>query len=104
MRHGALAVLRVPLREFPDDAAKVYAEFTQRYCSPAPMSGVFFQNVPAGHKSFVRLYNKAHDQPIATATADAVHSRVEEAQLFLEAIHSFMGHVAEASGMKVEVL
>ncbi len=104
MHHGALAALRVVNREFPDQPAKVYEEFNRLFCSPDPMSGKLFEHLPAGHKPFARLLRKAHDQPVTTPTADAVHVRVEEAQLWLEAMHSFMGNVAAAAGLKVDLL
>ncbi len=102
MNHAALAILRIMNREFPEKADRIHEEFNRLYCSPDPMSGVLFEKLPAGHKPFARLFRKAREQAVDPVTADAVHSRVEEANLWLEAMHSFVGNVTEST--KVDLL
>ncbi len=109
MIHGALAILRIPLRELPDHADKVFEEFCRRYYSnitsleeyrrhgsAGQSQGIFVEQIPAGHMPFAPLLLKMRSQPVDTTSPEAVHQRVEEAQLFLEAIHSFIGKVSEA--------
>lgn len=102
MHHASLAILRIMNREYPDKPEQTYADFTKAYCTPDPMSGVLFEKLPAGHKPFARLLRKAHDTPVSPLTKDAVHTRLEEANLWLEAMHSFVGNVTEST--KVDLI
>jgi hypothetical protein len=57
-------------------------------------TGEFVKHV--NNTQFAAFLFKAHENKLPNPSADEAHRRVEEAQLFLEAVHSYIVNAAPA--------
>jgi sulfite reductase (ferredoxin) len=90
MIFSAEAVVRSLNREYAGNAETTVAEFKKNFFD----NGEFVKHV--NNTQFAAFLFKAHDNPITHPNKDEAHRRVEEAQLFLEAVHSYMANAAPA--------
>jgi sulfite reductase (ferredoxin) len=88
--HSAEAVLRTRDREYAGDADTTVAEFKKRFFD----TGEFVKHV--NNTQFAAYLFKAHasfqSQATASWGADEAHRQLQEAQLFLEAAHSYIAN------------
>ncbi len=88
--HSAEAVLRTRDREYTGKADQTVADFKKFFFD----TGDFVKHV--NNTQFAAYLFKAHDNRLPNANADEAHHRVEEAQLFLEAVHSYVANMPTA--------
>jgi sulfite reductase (ferredoxin) len=88
--HSAEAVLRTRDREYTGKADQTVADFKKFFFD----TGEFVKHV--NNTQFAAYLFKAHDNRLPNANADEAHHRVEEAQLFLEAVHSYVANMPAA--------
>ncbi len=84
MVFSAEAVIRTHNREYVGVPDMTVAEFKKTFFD----SGVFVKHV--NNTQFAAFLFKAHDNKLANPNPDEAHRRVEEAQLYLEAVHSYI--------------
>ena len=85
---SAEGVVRTRNREWVGTADSTVAEFRKQFFD----TGEFVKHV--NNTQFAAYLFKAHDHPLPHPGADEAHRRVEEAQLFLEAVHSYVNNAA----------
>jgi sulfite reductase (ferredoxin) len=88
MISSAEAVLRSRDREYTGSPNATVAAFKERFFD----TGEFVKHV--NNTQFAAYLFKAHENRFAKPTPDEAHRRVEEAQLFLEAVHSYLANAA----------
>lgn len=88
MIYSAEGVIRTRNREWAAKADATVAEFKKRFFD----TGEFVKHV--NNTQFAAYLFKAHENPLPNPNADEAHRRVEEAQLFLEAVHSYVANAA----------
>ena len=93
MIHSAEAVIRNGNREFVGTPETTVAEFKKTYFD----TGEFVKHV--NNTQFAAFLFKAHSNAgmDKVPSAEAAHRQVEEAQLFMEAVHSYMANAAPAA-------
>jgi sulfite reductase (ferredoxin) len=87
---SAQAVLRTANREYTGDAAATVADFKKQFFE----TGEFVKHV--NNTQFAAFLFKAHDNPLSNPNPDEAHRRVEEAQLYMEAVHSYIANASPA--------
>jgi sulfite reductase (ferredoxin) len=90
MIFSAEAVVRSRNREYVGNADATVAEFRKWFFD----TGEFVKHV--NNTQFAAYLFKAHENRLPKPNADEAHRRVEEAQLFLEAAHSYLVNAAPA--------
>jgi len=88
---SAEAVVRSRNREYVGEAAATVAEFRKHFFD----TGEFVKHV--NNTQFAAFLFKAAEQKLDDPNPDEAHRRVEEAQLFLEAVHSYLVNAAPAA-------
>ncbi len=88
MIFSAEAVVRSRNREYVGNADSTVGEFKKWFFD----TGEFVKHV--NNTQFAAYLFKAHENKLANPTPDEAHRRVEEAQLFLEAVHSYLVNAA----------
>ncbi len=88
MIFSAEAVVRSRNREYVGNADNTVGEFKKWFFD----TGEFVKHV--NNTQFAAYLFKAHENKLAHPTQDEAHRRVEEAQLFLEAVHSYLVNAA----------
>ncbi len=84
MLHSAEAVIRNSNREFVGTPETIVAEFKKTFFD----TGEFVKHV--NNTQFAAFLFKAAENPLPNPNSDEAHRRVEEAQLYMEAVHSYM--------------
>jgi sulfite reductase (ferredoxin) len=90
MIFAAEGVVRTRNREWVGKAEETVAEFRKHFFD----TGEFVKHV--NNTQFAAFLFKAHENRLESPTYDEAHRRVEEAQLFLEAAHSYVANAAPA--------
>ncbi len=90
MIFSAEGVVRSRDREYVGNADSTIGEFKKWFFD----TGEFVKHV--NNTQFAAFLFKAHENKLPNPNADEAHRRVEEAQLFLEAVHSYMANAAPA--------
>jgi sulfite reductase (ferredoxin) len=90
MIFSAQAVLRTSNREYTGNADSTVADFRKQFFD----TGEFVKHV--NNTQFAAFLFKAHDNPLPNPNADEAHRRVEEAQLYMEAVHSYVANASPA--------
>ena len=88
MIFSAEGVVRTGDREWAGTTDATVAEFKKKYLD----TGEFVKHV--NNVQFAAFLLKAHENPLVDPNPDEAHRRVEEAQLFLEASHSYIANAA----------
>lgn len=88
MLTAAKALVRVYNWDITDDTDTIVAEFLKNLHETGR-----FHDAYAGDK-FVRYFLIAHKAPLANATFDQAHQRIEEATLFIEAAHGCYARIS----------
>jgi sulfite reductase (ferredoxin) len=89
--HSAEAVLRTRNREYTGNSDQTVSDFKQQFFD----TGEFVKHV--NNTQFAAYLFKAQANRLPNPTEDEAHHRVEEAQLFLEAVHSYVGNMVPAA-------
>lgn len=87
---SAQAVLRTSNREYTGNADSTVADFKKQFFD----TGEFVKHV--NNTQFAAFLFKAHDNQLPNPNADEAHRRVEEAQLYMEAVHSYVANASSA--------
>ena len=82
MIKSAKALVQIQYDDLSNDADEVVEEFEERYCD----TELFFD--PFAGSKFANYLFAAHKQAGTPFTPDSAHHAIEEAQLFIEAVHS----------------
>jgi len=90
MISSAEAVVRTQNREYVGTPETTVAEFKKKFFD----TGEFVKHV--NNTQFAAFLFKAHENKLTNPNLDEAHRRVEEAQLFLEASHSYVVNAAPA--------
>jgi sulfite reductase (ferredoxin) len=85
---SAEGVVRTRNREWASDADATVAEFRKWFFD----TGEFVKHV--NNTQFAAYLFKAHENRLPQPNPDEAHRRVEESQLFLEAVHSYVTNAA----------
>jgi len=88
MVFSAEAVVRSRDREYAGNPDLTVGEFKKWFFD----TGEFVKHV--NNTQFAAFLFKAHEQKLPNPSLDEAHRRVEEAQLFMEAVHSYMANAA----------
>jgi sulfite reductase (ferredoxin) len=89
MLQAALSLVKVEFMDVPTDPDRVVNEFRTRFYDTNLLGDRF-----AGSK-FAQYLFKRHESPPKEHTPDQAHRIVEEAQLFIEAVHAGHDIIAE---------
>ncbi|HET9870431.1 MAG TPA: nitrite/sulfite reductase, partial [bacterium] len=89
--HSGEAVLRTRDREYTGKADQTVEDFKKFFFD----TGDFVKHV--NNTQFAAYLFKAHDNRLPNPNQDEAHHRVEEAQLFLEAVHSYIANLPAAA-------
>ena len=90
MLKGAKALVQFQYDDITDDPEEIIEEFRERYYD----SKLFFDPFAGG--KFAQYLFAAHKNTGTQFTSDSAHHLIEEAQLFIEAAHSYHVRTAEA--------
>jgi sulfite reductase (ferredoxin) len=82
MLKAAKALVQLRYDDVTDDPEEVVEEFRERYFD----TQLFFDPFAGG--KFAHYFFAAHERAGKPLTAEAAHHTIEEAQLFIEAVHS----------------
>ncbi|MBT4863583.1 MAG: nitrite/sulfite reductase [Planctomycetaceae bacterium] len=82
MIKSAKALVQIDYDDVSNDPDEVVEEFEERFCD----TGVFYD--PFAGPKFANYLLAAHKSAATPFTAESAHYRIEEAQLFIEAVHS----------------
>jgi sulfite reductase (ferredoxin) len=82
MLQAAKAVTQIQNIDIGDDPAQIVGEFKSRFHD----TGLFHD--PFAGPKFANYFFHAYEDPLESATLEAAHQRIEEAQLFIEAAHA----------------
>jgi len=82
MLKAAKALVQIKYDDVSDDADEIVEEFEERFYD----TEIFFDPFAGG--KFAQYLFDAHKQAGAAFTSDSAHHTIEEAQLFIEAVHS----------------
>ena len=88
MLHGALALLRLKLVNFSEDPGRIVSAFREHFYD----TQLFFDPFTGG--KFAQYFFAAHERLGEPYNNESAHYLIEEAQLFLEAIHSCCARMA----------
>jgi sulfite reductase (ferredoxin) len=89
MLQAAKAVIRIQDIDVPDDPEIIVGELKSRFVDTE-----LFHDKYAGAK-FANYLFAAHAEPLVAPSEEDAHRRIEEAQLFIEAAHSFYNRSSE---------
>ena len=82
MIKSAKALVQIDYDDVSNDPDEVIEEFEERFCD----TGVFYD--PFAGPKFANYLLAAHKIAATPFTTESAHYRIEEAQLFIEAVHS----------------
>jgi sulfite reductase (ferredoxin) len=91
MIKSAKALVQIDYDDVTSDPDEVVEEFEERFCE----TGIFFD--PFAGPKFANYLLAAHKSASTPFTAESAHYRIEEAQLFIEAVHSCYAKGKEAA-------
>lgn len=94
MMHGALALLRLRIADFPEDAGRIVSEFRSHFFD----TRLFFD--PYAQGKFAQYYFQAHERNGVLHDEESARQQIEQAQLFLEAAHSCYGRMMAQSSVQ----
>lgn len=87
MLHGAKALVKTQFLDIPEDPDRIVSEFRTRFID----TQLFFDRA-AGAK-FANYLFRHHEERVAIPSAEVAHQIIEEAQLFIEAVHACYGRM-----------
>jgi sulfite reductase (ferredoxin) len=87
MLHGAKALVKTQFLDIPEDPDQIVSEFRTRFIE----TKLFFDRA-AGAK-FANYLFRHHEDRVANPSAEVAHQIIEEAQLFIEAVHACYGRM-----------
>ncbi len=90
MLRAAKALVQMQYDDVTNDADEIIEEFRERFCD----SELFYD--PYAGPKFANYLFAAHEDAANAFTPDSAHHRIEEAQLFIEAVHTCYNRLRSA--------
>jgi sulfite reductase (ferredoxin) len=89
MLQAAKALIQTRNIDIPDQAERILQEFRQYFYD----TELFFD--PFAGPKFAHYFFHAHEEGLSDPSPAAIHRRIEEAQLFIEAAHACYNRLGE---------